>query len=198
LPDNKRNYKICSDEELIAFFQKEDIDAFNEIVDRYKDKLVNFIFRYTGSKEESEDIAQETFIKLYLNKKLYRDIAKFSTWFYTIALNITRTYKKKESKISTISISDYDPEHDKDFDIRSTVRNPEEEAGSVVESDYIQKAINSLEENFRAIIVLRDIEELEYEEISEILDIPLGTVKSRINRAREKLKDLLKDIYREN
>ncbi|MBM4157487.1 MAG: sigma-70 family RNA polymerase sigma factor [Ignavibacteria bacterium] len=198
MPDNKRNYKICSDEELIAFFQKEDIDAFNEIVDRYKDKLVNFIFRYTGSKEESEDIAQETFIKLYLNKKLYRDIAKFSTWFYTIALNITRTYKKKESKISTISISDYDPEHDKDFDIRSTVRNPEEEAGSVVESDYIQKAINSLEENFRAIIVLRDIEELEYEEISEILDIPLGTVKSRINRAREKLKDLLKDIYREN
>ena len=198
MPDNKRNYKICSDEELIAFFQKEDIDAFNEIVDRYKDKLVNFIFRYTGSKEESEDIAQETFIKLYLNKKLYRDIAKFSTWFYTIALNITRTYKKKESKISTISISDYDPEHDKDFDIRSTVRNPEEEAGSVVESDYIQKAIDSLEENFRAIIVLRDIEELEYEEISEILNIPLGTVKSRINRAREKLKDLLKDIYREN
>ncbi len=93
------DYKELTDEQLILTFQKEDINAFNEIVYRYKDKIVNFLYRYTGSREESEDIAQDAFLRLYKSKHLYREIGKFSTWFYTIAINLAKTNLKKKIKI---------------------------------------------------------------------------------------------------
>lgn len=176
-------------------FQKEDVGAFNEIVFRYKDKAVNFLFRYTGSRDDAEDLAQDTFIKVYRSKHLYKEIAKFSTWFYTIALNTAKTNLKKKSRMNTMSISDFDPENDKDFDLKDTAITPEESANASIENFYIQQAINSLDEDFRKIIILRDIEDLDYEEIVEITGLPMGTVKSRINRGREKLKKLLSEIY---
>lgn len=188
-------YRQYSDEELIVKFQGDDIQAFNEIVSRYKDKLVNFLFRYTSDREEAEDLAQDTFIKLYKSKHLYKEIAKFSTWFYTIAVNTAKTHSKKKSRMSTISISDFDPENEKDFDIKADAIAPDDSANASIENYYIQKAIDSLDEAFREIIILRDIQDLDYEEIAEITKLPLGTVKSRINRGREKLKKLLSDIY---
>lgn len=189
-------YKSLTDEQLIAEFQKEDIEAFNELVRRYKDKLVNFLYRYTGNRDESEDLAQDTFLKLYKSKHLYREIAKFSTWFYTIAINIAKTNSRKSKKYNSISISDYDPENEKDFDLVSDVRGPDVNSNAAIENQYIQDAINSLDEHFKEVIMLRDIQDFEYEEITKILNLPLGTVKSRINRGREKLKILLKDIYK--
>lgn len=184
-------YSKLSDEELIYRFQRDDYQAFNEIVNRYKNKLVNFIFRYTGNRDDAEDYAQDTFLKLYKSKHLYREIAKFSTWFYTIALNTVKTNIKKKSKYSSISISDFDPENDKDYDLKSDDSGPEEIVNSNLEIELIQNAINSLDDAFREIIVLRDIEDLEYDEIAKITGLPLGTVKSRINRGREKLKNIL-------
>lgn len=189
-------YKSLTDEQLIAEFQKEDIEAFNELVRRYKDKLVNFLYRYTGNRDESEDLAQDTFLKLYKSKHLYREIAKFSTWFYTIAINIAKTNSRKSKKYNSISISDYDPENEKDFDLVSDVRGPDVNSNAAIENQYIQDAINSLDEHFKEVIMLRDIQDFDYEEITKILNLPLGTVKSRINRGREKLKILLKDIYK--
>jgi len=189
-------YKSLTDEQLIAEFQKEDIEAFNELVRRYKDKLVNFLYRYTGNRDESEDLAQDTFLKLYKSKHLYREIAKFSTWFYTIAINIAKTNSRKTRKYNSISISDYDPENEKDFDLVSDVLGPDVNSNAAIENQYIQDAINSLDEHFKEVIMLRDIQDFDYEEITKILNLPLGTVKSRINRGREKLKILLKDIYK--
>jgi RNA polymerase sigma-70 factor (ECF subfamily) len=160
--------------------------------------LVNFLFRYTGNRDDSEDLAQDAFIKLYRSKHLYQEIAKFSTWFYTIAINVAKTYIKKKSKLSTLSISDYDPENDKDFDIPANVLEPDEETNARLENYYIQKAINSLDDTYKEAIILRDIQDLDYKEIAKILDIPIGTVKSKINRGREKLKVILKDIYKPN
>lgn len=188
-------YRTYTDEELILKFQADDAGAFNELVYRYKDKVVNFLFRYTGDRDEAEDLAQDTFIKVYRSKHLYREIAKFSTWFYTIAVNTAKTNAKKKGRMSTISISDFDPENEKDFDLKDSGLTPEDTANAGIENEYIQKAINSLDEEFRTIIVLRDIQDLEYEEIAKITGLPMGTVKSRINRAREKLKKLLTDIY---
>ncbi|HWQ82812.1 MAG TPA: sigma-70 family RNA polymerase sigma factor [Ignavibacteria bacterium] len=188
-------YRNYSDEELILKFQAEDVGAFNELVFRYKDKVVNFLFRYTGDRDEAEDLAQDTFVKVFRSKHLYKEIAKFSTWFYTIAVNTAKTNAKKKSRMSTISISDFDPENEKDFDLKDSGFSPEDNANAGIENQYIQQAINSLEEDFRSIIILRDIQELEYEEIAKITGLPMGTVKSRINRAREKLKKLLSDIY---
>lgn len=184
-------YKKLTDEELIYRFQRDDYQAFNELVERYKNKLVNFIFRYTGNRDDAEDYAQDTFLKLYKSKHLYREIAKFSTWFYTIALNTVKTNIKKKNRYSTISISDFDPENDKDYDLKSDDVSPEETVNSDLEMELIQSAINSLDEAFREVIVLRDIEDLEYDEIAKITGLPLGTVKSRINRGREKLKIIL-------
>jgi len=190
------DYKALTDEELIFEFQKEDVLAFNEIVFRYKDKLVNFLFRYTGSRDEAEDLAQDTFLKLYRSKHLYKEIAKFSTWFYTIAINIAKTNLRKKSRKSAISISDFDPDNEKDFDLPADVISPDDSANASIENYYIQKAINSLGDKFKEVIVLRDIQDLEYEEIAKITGLPLGTVKSRINRGRERLKELLSDIYK--
>lgn len=191
-------YKNYTDEQLIAEFQQEKVEAFNEIVLRYKDKLINFLFRYTGSREEAEDLAQDTFLKLYKSKHLYKEIAKFSTWFYTIAINIAKTNLRKKKNYSSISISDFDPDNEKDFDLKADVLSPEETAQAGIENQYIQQAINSLDEKFKEVIILRDIQDMDYEEIAEIMKLPLGTVKSRINRGREKLKELLQEIYRPN
>ncbi|HEY5533622.1 MAG TPA: sigma-70 family RNA polymerase sigma factor [Ignavibacteria bacterium] len=194
--NSKREYKSFTDEQLIGEFKEGNNDAYSEIVIRYKDRLVNFLFRYTGNKDDSEDLAQDAFIKLYRSKHLYQEIAKFSTWFYTIAINIAKTSLKKKSRMSTLSISDYDPENDKDFDIPAATIEPDVQANASIENEYIQKAINSLEETYREAIILRDIQDLDYEEIANTLNVPIGTVKSRINRGREKLKVLLKDIYK--
>lgn len=198
MPKSRSEYKSYSDEMLINDFKQGDVDAYNEIVFRYKDRLVNFLFRYTGNKDDSEDLAQDAFIKLYRSKHLYQEIAKFSTWFYTIAINIAKTFVKKKSKMSTLSISDYDTENEKDFDLPSNAIEPDMVANAMTESFYIQKAINELEDTYREAIILRDIQDMEYDEIAKILDVPIGTVKSRINRGREKLKILLKDIYKPN
>lgn len=193
---SKTDYKHLTDEQLILQFQNEDIGAYVEIVMRYKDRLVNFLYRFTGNRETAEDISQETFLKLYKNKDKYSEIAKFSTWLYTIALNEARSNFRKEKKHSAVSINDFYEDSHNDYQIRSDDYNPEEDANAETESFYIQKAINSLNEIHREIIVLRDIEELDYEEIAKTLDIPLGTVRSRINRARESLKVSLDSIYR--
>ena len=86
LPQDKKLYETLSDEELILRFQKEDNDAFSQLVTRYKDHLVNFLFRYTGGRDEAEDIAQDTFLRLYRLKHTYKEVGKFSSWFYTCLL----------------------------------------------------------------------------------------------------------------
>lgn len=189
-------YKKLSDEELILEFQREKVEAFNELVIRYKDKVVNFLYRYTGDRDEAEDLAQDAFVKLYRSKHLYKEIAKFSTWFYTIAINTAKTDARKKSRYNTMSISDYDPENEKDYEIPANALAPDDAANASLENYYIQKAINSLEESFKEVIVLRDIEDMDYEEIAQITGLPLGTVKSRINRGREKLKKILNEIYK--
>jgi len=193
---DKSIYKKLSDEELIIEFQNEKVEAFNELVIRYKDKVVNFLYRYTGDRDEAEDLAQDAFVKLYRSKHLYKEIAKFSTWFYTIAINTAKTDARKKSRYNALSISDYDPENEKDYEIPANVLAPDDVANAKIENYYIQKAIDSLEDSFKEVIILRDIEDMDYEEIAQLTGLPLGTVKSRINRGREKLKKLLSEIYK--
>src|SRR4030095_5027778 len=192
------DYKTLTDEQLISQFQKGSTDAYSEIVYRYKDKLVNFVYRYVGNYDDCEDIAQDTLIKVYTSKHLYKEIAKFSTWIYTIAINLAKTKAIKKQKARTFSLSDaYDGE-EKDFDIRDEAFTPDVDANRKFLSEHIQNALNQINENYRQLVILRDIEDLSYEEIVDITGLPMGTVKSRINRGREKLQELLKDIYKDN
>ncbi len=189
--------KKLTDEELIFKFQGGNTDAYTEIVYRYKDRLTNYVFRYVGSYDECDDIVQDTFVKVYTSKHLYKEIAKFSTWIYTIAINLAKTKLAKAQKYKTFSISNVYDDEDKDFDIPDNAYTPDVDANSKFLSQHIQKALAQINENYRELVILRDIEDLSYEEIVEMTGLPMGTVKSRINRGREKLQELLKDIYNE-
>ena len=182
-----------SDKELILRFQQGDELAYVELVNRYRNRLINFVFRFVGTKEESEDIVQDTFVKLYEKKDYYRPINEFSTWIFTIAFNLAKTELRKRKRRKTSSLSDLGLEN-KDFDVPVQDTTDEETLDEFADSQ-IQDAIQSLQIHFRTALILRDIEELSYEEISKILDVPLGTIKSRINRARLQLQEKLKSVY---
>ena len=181
-----------TDEELILAFQNGDRNAFNQIVERYKDKLSNFLYRFTYDIDSAQDLAQDTLLKVYIKKDSYKEIAKFSTWIYTIASNLAKTELRKIKRRKTYTISDLSTD-DREFVIhQSDAESFEDEEDTLVSGKILQKCLNNLDDEFKNIIILRDIQELSYDEISKILKIPLGTVKSRINRGRFKLKDLLK------
>lgn len=189
--------KTLTDEDLIFSFQEGNNEAYNEIVHRYKDKLINFVYRYSGNYDDCEDIVQETLIKVYTSKHLYKEIAKFSTWIYTIAINLAKTKIMKKQKMKTFSLSDTYNDDDKDFDIPDEAFTPDVDANAKYLNQHIQNALNKINANYRELVIMRDVEDLSYEEIAEITGLPMGTVKSRINRGREKLQELLKDIYKE-
>jgi RNA polymerase sigma-70 factor (ECF subfamily) len=186
-----------TDEELIARFQNGDAYAFDLLVRRYKDPLLNFIYRFLGDLVESEDIVQETFYRVYKNKHYYKEVAKFSTWIYTIAGNLAKTELRRRKRRRVFSIH-RETTAEKELDLPDLQSDPEKEVNTVVTQKIIQKAITSLPQKFRQVIVLRDIQGFSYEEISDIIKVPLGTVKSRVNRARLKLQDdlsfLLEDL----
>ena len=186
------NKLLLTDEQLILNFQKGNRDAFNELVVRYKDKLTNFIYRFTYDIDSAEDLAQDTLLKVYINKDSYKEIAKFSTWIYTIASNLAKTELRKIKRRQTYSISDLSSD-DREFVIhRAEEQSFEQVEDTSVSSSILQESLIEIDDEFKNIIILRDIQELSYDEISKILQIPLGTVKSRINRGRFKLKDILK------
>lgn len=185
-----------SDEQLIARFQQGDEYAFDLLVKRYRDPLMNFIFRFVGDKIDAEDILQETFLRLYKNKHYYKEIAKFSTWIYTIAGNLAKTELRKRKRRNLFSIHNY-MSTEKDYELPDKGITPEKYANSVIADKEIQNAINKLSPKFKQVILLRDIQGFSYEEISQIVNIPLGTVKSRVNRARLKLQYDLKKVIKD-
>tara|TARA_B100001287_G_scaffold45462_1_gene34502 strand:- start:1262 stop:1861 length:600 start_codon:yes stop_codon:yes gene_type:complete len=194
--DKKKSQFLYTDEMLISRFQSGDENAYVELVNRYKDKLTNFVFYFLKDEEHSEDIVQETFIRLYEKKHYYKEIAKFSTWIYTIARNLANTELRKKSRTKIMYLSQMS-NYKKDYDLKSS----DPELNKNIENEFLMKeihaAIDKLPENYKSVIILRDIQGLDYEQISNIIGVPLGTVKSRINRARLQLQVDLMDFKKE-
>ena len=183
------NYEL-SDEVLIKKFQDGDINAYNQIVYRYKDRLLNFIYRFLNDLDRAEDLLQDTFLKLYTHKDSYQEIAKFSTWLYTIAANLARTELRKLKRRKTFSVTELSRE-DREFIVSSSDADPSEDHLSKNFEKMVERALLELPDDFKTIIILRDIQELSYDDISKIVELPIGTVKSRINRGKLKLRDIL-------
>jgi RNA polymerase sigma-70 factor, ECF subfamily len=186
--------KKITDEVLIARFQDGDVQAFDTLVRRYKDQLLNYVYRFVGNRNDAEDLVQETFLRVYKNKHYYKEIAKFSTWVYTIAGNLAKTELRRRKRRKIFSVSNFVNE-ERDYDIPDLAKNPESEVDGSLKDDIIQKAIEKLPSKFKEVILLRDVQGFAYEEISQILSIPLGTVKSRVNRGRLKLQEDLKFLF---
>lgn len=194
----EKNFNDFTDEELIVEFQNNNtVVAFEILVKRYKNPLMNYVFRFLGDYELCNDVVQETMIKVYRYKDSYRSIAKFSTWIYTIAGNLAKTELQRQKRRKMFSINAYGKDNDENYEIPDNRYRPDTETDSGIKNEIIQKAILKISLVYRQAVILRDIQELSYEEISEIMNITVGTVKSRINRGRSQLQKLLKHIYKE-
>ncbi len=194
--DSVKSNPMATDEQLIAKFQQGDEYAFDQIVKRYKEPLLNFVFRFIGNNIEAEDIVQDTFYRVYKNKHYYKEVAKFSTWIYTIASNLSKTELRRRKRRKFFSIHN-DSSGEKEYELPDNKKSPESKANSVVTEKIIHEAINKLPTKFRQVIILRDVQEFSYEEIASIIKVPLGTVKSRVNRARIRLQEDLKFLVQD-
>ena len=182
-----------TDEELIARFQNGDVYAFEQIVHRYKNPLINFVYHFLGDRIDAEDVVQETFLRVFRNKHLYRNIAKFSTWIYTIAGNLAKTELRRRRRRKLLSLSQMGYE-DKEYELPDPFASTDRIVNTRMNEKEIHDEINALPVKFKEVVVLRDIQEFSYEEISKILKIPIGTVKSRVNRGRLRLQKKLQHL----
>lgn len=188
--------ETLSDEDLMLLFQQEVMLAYDILVERFKDPLMNYIYRFVGDMDAAADILQDTFIRVYNKKHLYRTIARVSTWVYTIAGNLARSELRRSGRRKTTPIIQTRHENEEyTLPLPDTDPLPDNRADSALLYQQIQEALTRLPEAFREAVVLRDIQDLSYEEIAEITELPIGTVKSRINRGRAQLQELLKDVY---
>lgn len=193
----EKNLNEFTDEELILEFQQNDtVKAFEILVQRYKNPLMNYVFRFIGDYETSSDLVQETMIKVYKNKDSYKSIARFSTWIYTIAGNLARTEYQRRKRRNLFSINSYG-ENNENYEIPDEQYRPDAATDSIIKDEIIQDALSKVSAAYRNVVILRDVQGLSYEEIAEITGISVGTVKSRINRGRLQLQKLLKFIYKE-
>ncbi|WP_099354659.1 RNA polymerase sigma factor SigW [Fredinandcohnia onubensis] len=172
-----------------------DQNAFAEIVEFYKDKVFQICYRMLGNRHEAEDIAQEAFIRAYVNIHSYDLNKKFSTWLYRIATNLSidRIRKKKPDYYLDAELAGSDG-LTMYSQVAADVTLPEDELETLELQELIQAEILKLPDKYRSVIVLKYIEEFSLKEIGEILDLPVGTVKTRIHRGREALRNQLRHV----
>ena len=143
-----------------------------------------------------EDLLQETFLRVHRNRHSFEPIAKFSTWLYTIAGNLARSEYRRRKRQRPYSMNSVNrDEEEYELQIPADTLAPDRHAERGIHDKHIQQALDQIPEDFREVVVLRDVQQLTYEEISEITGLPMGTVKSRINRGRTKLQELLAEVY---
>lgn len=167
-----------------------DDDAFSYLVEVYEDKVYRLCLRMCQDPEDARDLTQEAFVKAWRGLRFYRQEAAFSTWLYRLTGNVCLDFLRQKKRRPTVSLSSSD-EEDVQWEVPDLAPTPEEQIMEYSAKQTVADAMALLEEEFRMILTLRVVEELSYEEIGHILDLKPGTVKSRLARAREKLKKIL-------
>ena len=194
MPEEKR-----SDHELIEATKNGDESAFTEIVTRYKSPLTNYLYRFLNDYEEAVDLAQETFVRVYFAIDRYHTQFAFSTYIYRIATNLAISEIRRRKRRRLFSISGLlggEKDDGTEFEIPDDRALPENELLDNERDTQIALAIAALPEKYRIPIILRDIQGRSYEEVSAVMDLGLGTTKSRISRGRALLKEKLQEYLR--
>jgi RNA polymerase sigma-70 factor (ECF subfamily) len=185
-----------SDHELMQKIKDGNIPAFDTLVKRWEHRLYNVVYKIIGDPETTRDICQDVFLQVYQSSKKYRPYAQFETWFYRIAINRSINELKKRKRHQTYSLTgDYDGEKDSfEDELLDPEPQPDEIAQQNEISSCIQNALENIPTEQRIVVILRHYEGLKFQQIADILNCPLGTVKSRMYLAMDQLKTMLKHI----
>ena len=183
------NRDTLPDLDLMRRVQEGEMVSYNTLVNRYKDRLFNVLYRMLSSEDEANDLLQETFLRVWQHKMSYDFRFAFSTWIYTIALNLARNELRRRKKIKFLDI----------FDFADKLAAKEEKKDTSANlKTLLESEMKRLPEKYKTAFLLRDVDNLSYEEIAQVLGVPLGTVKSRVNRARAILRTRLKPRLEES
>jgi len=200
VPDKNplNQFDQVSDEDLMDYCVEGSEAAFKELVRRYKTRIVNLVYRFIRDHQRAEDLAQEVFVRVFLHRERYRKSGKFSTWIFTIAVNLAKNEIRRKVRLKNVLSLEGLQEiaGPSGFFLKDDKPGTDRRLERDQLSSIVTKAIEKLPPRYRMALILRDIEGLSYEEIGDILQIPGGTVRSRINRARLMLKEKLKPHVR--
>ena len=176
----------------------EDQSYLSILVKRYRTPLYNFVYRFVGDRETAEDVVQETFLRCLRHSHQYPAIEQVSTWLYTIAGNLAKTELRRRKRWHWIPIGpSEDEERTSFYEPVDKERLPGEQTDSRQVKETVVEAIHRLPEEFREAVLLRDLNGFSYEEIAKIINCPVGTVKSRVNRGRLRLQKSLRNLAEE-
>jgi RNA polymerase sigma-70 factor (ECF subfamily) len=184
-----------TDLELVQRVQSGDKRSFDILVLKYQHKVINLVLRYVHDHDTAEDVAQEAFIKAYKGLKNFRGESAFYTWLYRIAINTAKNHLVSQSR--RLPDIDIDAEEAEQFGGESALKEyatPEREMLTAEIQEAITVSIEALPEDLRTAIILRELEGMSYEEIAETMECPIGTVRSRIFRARESIDKVLRPL----
>ncbi len=186
-----------SDEELMALFQRGNEEAFTQLVRRYKDPLTNYVYRFLGELDRANDVVQETFLRLYHYRHSYQRGLRFATWLFKVASNLTKTELRRDvwrrQHIVHPDAGRDDDEHGA-FEFLDTESTPDVRVDNAMKVRLVQQALMQISAAYREVVILRDVQQMSYDEIAEITGLEIGTVKSRINRGRAQLHKLLRHV----
>ncbi len=182
-----------SDAQLVAAAQRGDRDAFGDLVVRYQDRLFNALLRIAGSREDAADAVQEAFVQAYLKLDSFRGDSQFFTWLYRIAMNAALSRRRRRRPVGSLdaakSVAGEEP--------MDAAAGPRDQMLEQERAAQIHSALADLGDSARKILVLREMEGCSYETIADILELPIGTVRSRLFRARMQLKEKLRSMWGE-
>jgi RNA polymerase sigma-70 factor (ECF subfamily) len=174
------------------------MQAFAALVAKYQDRVLNTILRLCGNMCDAEELAQETFLKALEKLSLFRGQSKFYTWLFRIAVNLTISSRRRGVRVKFHPLGGSDDAGAQMSPMAQVASrrepSPPAAAMSAEASQRVTEALDELDEEFRAVVVLRDIEDMDYAQIGAVLDLPVGTVKSRLHRARCALQAKLADL----
>jgi RNA polymerase sigma-70 factor, ECF subfamily len=186
-----------TDEQLFRCYTDGDADVFRILVERYEPRIQGFLRKRLNDEERVEDLTQDTFLRIHRARESYDPSRKFSTWIHTIANNLLKNEFRNRSRRRETTFSDLRPETSttgapsRPLEFEARGADPEREAYRSELREAIDTAIERMDEHHRVPFVMREVEDLSYEEIAEAIGIPVGTVKSRLNRARNAFRSLL-------
>jgi RNA polymerase sigma-70 factor (ECF subfamily) len=186
--------KQLDDSGVVAAFLDGEKRAFSELVERYQTRLLNFVYRTTGDRERAEDLVQETFIRVYRHLHRFDQSKKFSTWVYTIASNLAKNELRNRSRNPLVLFQTIKKNWDADarpLEWEDNTYRPDDLFRKRHLKSMVENTVDQLPEHHRTVFILREMEGKTYEEIADITGANLGTVKSRLNRARNNFAQLI-------